>query len=524
MEPRKWTISRSWKSPAQNYGEKVLCYEPDPTKAKVLYDSKVLDVIVNKDQRGRKAVEYLIHFQGWNSSWDRCVTEEYVLKDTEENRQLQRDLAQKAQLQLGAYLYRRERKKRSHKFSERSTESGTEAKRRARSSGSRATSATTGSSEDGSSGQHEDYDTEDIVTEEDTESSSDYEEESSGDEDSGGGSQSGASMRPGVDLEIGHALKRVLEQDYDLINNKNKLAVLPAQPTVISILESWVQHYTTTHLANIPDKPQRNNKVQNSLEKTISDINICREIADGIRIYFDFTLSDLLLYKHEKEQYSTMKFIPVVTSTEESAPVKDEMVESEIVIKEEVEDPEFAHLPPFQEQEPESEKTATPAMTSTRRKLRSCRLSSVEEPKPPRPVEEIKQETGNLSSMNSMASTSSRCSSPRGVALRMNMPVINSAKIAPLLEEANKWRLMPENTSKESNPEPSKIYGAIHLVRLFVKLPDLIQMTDISDKKLKTLLKYLDMFLSYLEMHREWFGEQFYTQRTSSSEEPTANP
>lgn len=64
-------------------GERVLCYEPDPTKAKVLYDSKVqtnrlcvcvfcslisinsqvLDVVVNKDQRGRKTVEYLIHFQ-----------------------------------------------------------------------------------------------------------------------------------------------------------------------------------------------------------------------------------------------------------------------------------------------------------------------------------------------------------------------------------------------------------------------------------------------------------------------------
>lgn len=71
---------------------------------------------------------------------------------------------------------------------------------------------------------------------------------------------------------------------------------------------------------------------------------------------------------------------------------------SDITIKEEVEDPEFAHLPPFQEQEPEAEKTAPPAaVTSTRRKLRSCRLSSVEEPKPPRPVEEIKQETGNLS-------------------------------------------------------------------------------------------------------------------------------
>lgn len=68
-------------------GERVLCYEPDPTKAKVLYDSKVsasttnsnlnfckqsilfvyfmqvLQIIVNKDPRGRKSVEYLIHFQ-----------------------------------------------------------------------------------------------------------------------------------------------------------------------------------------------------------------------------------------------------------------------------------------------------------------------------------------------------------------------------------------------------------------------------------------------------------------------------
>lgn len=61
----------------------------------------------------------------------------------------------------GAYLYRRERKKRSHKLPERLNEAeNQEPRRRARSGGSRATSATTGSSEDGSSGQHADYDTE----------------------------------------------------------------------------------------------------------------------------------------------------------------------------------------------------------------------------------------------------------------------------------------------------------------------------------------------------------------------------
>ncbi|KMR01403.1 male-specific lethal 3-like protein [Lasius niger] len=374
-------------------GEKVLCYEPDPTKAKVLYDSKVLDVIVNKDQRGRKAVEYLIHFQGWNSSWDRCVTEEYVLKDTEENRQLQRDLAQKAQLQLGAYLYRRERKKRSHKMSERLTETEhQESRRRARSGGSRATSATTGSSEDGSSGQHADYDTEEVNTEEDTESSSDYMGETSDDEDSGGGSQSGASIKPGIDIDI--------EDIYIIVRN---------------------------------------------LETS----------------------------------------------------------------REEFEDAEYAHLPPFQEHDPEMDNTAKPSNNSKRR-LRSCRVSSVDESRQLRSYDEGKQDGGNLSS--SIASTSSRCSSPRGVTLRMP-PVVTSAQVNALLQQSNKWRLMPQVSKQgENSTNPSTYYGVIHLTRLFVKLPELLQSTDMSSEKLKVLLKYLDMFLSYLEMHREWFGEQFYMQ------------
>lgn len=460
----------------------------------MLYDSKVLDVIVNKDQRGRKAVEYLIHFQGWNSSWDRCVTEEYVLKDTEENRQLQRDLAQKAQLQLGAYLYRRERKKRSHKMSERLTETEhQEPRRRARSGGSRATSATTGSSEDGSSGQHADYDTEEVNTEEDTESSSDYMGETSDDEDSGGGSQSGASVKPGVDLDIGSTLKRILEQDYDLITNKNKLVVLPAQPTVINILESWVQHFTTTQLTNIPEKPQRN-KTNNTVEKTLNEVNLCREVADGLRVYFDFTLPHILLYRQESEQYSSLKSSLLSNEQTTAAPKEDSIENLEISAKDEFEDTEYAHLPPFQEHELEVDKPSN----NSKRRLRSCRVSSVDESRQLRSYDEVKQDGGNLSS-------------PRGVTLRMP-PVVTSAQVNSLLQQSNKWRLMPQVPRQIEIPSPSTYYGAIHLTRLFVKLPELLQSADISSKKLKVLLKYLDMFLSYLEMHREWFGEQFYMQ------------
>ena len=57
-------------------------------------------IVEIKDKRSKRIVEYLIHFQGWNSSWDRRVNEDFVLKDTEENRQLQKDLAEKSQLQM----------------------------------------------------------------------------------------------------------------------------------------------------------------------------------------------------------------------------------------------------------------------------------------------------------------------------------------------------------------------------------------------------------------------------------------
>lgn len=78
-------------------GERVLCYEPDPNKAKVLYDSKVLECRVAKDVlSGKKSSEYLVHFYGWNSSWDRCVAEENILRDSPDNRQLQRQLAEEA--------------------------------------------------------------------------------------------------------------------------------------------------------------------------------------------------------------------------------------------------------------------------------------------------------------------------------------------------------------------------------------------------------------------------------------------
>ena len=52
-------------------GERVLCYEPDPTKVRVVYDAKILQVALDEEINDGHTLKYLVHFQGWSSSWDR---------------------------------------------------------------------------------------------------------------------------------------------------------------------------------------------------------------------------------------------------------------------------------------------------------------------------------------------------------------------------------------------------------------------------------------------------------------------
>ena len=63
-------------------GERVLCFEPDPTKVRVVYDAKILQISVTTpdEKRGRCIHEFLVHFQGWNASWDRFVPQSFLLK------------------------------------------------------------------------------------------------------------------------------------------------------------------------------------------------------------------------------------------------------------------------------------------------------------------------------------------------------------------------------------------------------------------------------------------------------------
>nr|CAD7586775.1 unnamed protein product [Timema genevievae] len=474
-------------------GERVLCYEPDPTKAKVLYDSKVLEVHVSKE-KSRKIIEYLIHFQGWNSSWDRLVSEDFVLRDTDENRQLQRDLAEKAQLQFTS------NRSKSETLEQRKV-------RRRRRGGGGAVSEeespgrTTSPSQSGNQDTDPEEEDEANITNIECElqedevidcqqSSSEGEgEESSGEED-----------EPPL-LEFSEKFKSLLDQDYNLINNNNKLVNIPVQPNAATILEGYLHYCAITQLCGHMGKQERGryrnpppNKAANVYE-ACKGLNLIRELVNGLRIYFDFTLGDQLLYRHEQEQYKQ--------ESDDGHPLP---------VKEEKEDP---HPQPG-DLDGKPPGTASPKK-GRKRILRSNRpdtettmtngLGQFGQDADQQPFTVKTEEVINHHFSNSNSQSSSLPSIPERP---------TSPRSHTLLNRVLVWRCIPDKLYSESPVVPCLVYGAAHLARLLVKLPEMLYSTNMTERRLKLVLRDMYHFMKYLEEHDEWFGEQFYKDNPNS--------
>eukprot|EP00112_Aurelia_sp_Birch-Aquarium-sp1_P006829 Seg1746.7 transcript_id=Seg1746.7/GoldUCD/mRNA.D3Y31 product="Mortality factor 4-like protein 2" protein_id=Seg1746.7/GoldUCD/D3Y31 len=73
--------------------------------------------------------------------------------------------------------------------------------------------------------------------------------------------------------------------------------------------------------------------------------------------------------------------------------------------------------------------------------------------------------------------------------------------------------LIPFPLSHPDAKCPVEIYGAEHLLRLFVKLPSLLSRTDLDRKKLSMLVQYLEIFLKYLAENANYlFDSDAYSE------------
>ena len=115
-------------------------------------------------------------------------------------------------------------------------------------------------------------------------------------------------------LSIPDNLKQKLEKDYYMINTRRKLSKLPAQQNIVSLLELFVRHYSIQKLAQLEKQLAKSpynqysklnsEKETERFEEAMNQINVCKEVAEGVRIILDFQLGNILLYRKEEEQFA----------------------------------------------------------------------------------------------------------------------------------------------------------------------------------------------------------------------------
>ncbi|XP_017043317.1 protein male-specific lethal-3 [Drosophila ficusphila] len=477
-------------------GEIVLCYEPDKSKARVLYTSKVINVFERRNEHGMRYYDYKIHFQGWRPSYDRSVRGSVLLKDTEENRQLQRELAEAAQLQIrGDYSYKGTpdkppaKKKRGPKgapveeplvdpldtgnltaepempLSHRATGHRAPARDNKRKGKAAEGKGTRGRPSEAA--QHNEIvDPERFLHQEER-----------------------------VIMRVSERLRELIEYDRNMIKKLGNQHALPARVPIVTIMENFIKQRAVELAIGIKQDSararttnSRNLKLKWEYDRVMSIVCMLKEVVDGLRVYFEFHMEDHLLYKEEKEYIQNYL-------TDEN------MKNCSLILNK-----SYDFINPSGDTDLVS-LDGTPVgggggksngqieggilgSTEYEKQLQKCLLYIV------------------TCSGKNTAQAYER-SSPYTAAYKLPF------EMRDFLHETFSWRLL----SAESPPERSMIFGAPHLARLMIKMPMFLNASPISNRKLEDLLPHLDSFTNYLENHREWFDKDNYVKPTAAPQE-----
>uniref|UniRef100_A0A8B9Y1S9 MSL complex subunit 3 n=1 Tax=Bos mutus grunniens TaxID=30521 RepID=A0A8B9Y1S9_BOSMU len=333
-----------------------------------------------------------------------------------------------------------------------------------------------------------------------------------------------------ITIEIPDVLKKKLEDDCYYINRRKRLVKLPCQTNIITILESYVKHFAINAAFSANERPRHHHVMPHAnmnvhyipAEK---NVDLCKEMVDGLRITFDYTLPLVLLYPYEQVQYkkvtSSKFFLPIQESTTSTNRNQEELSPSPPLLN--------PSTPQSTESQPTSGEPTTPkrrkgepeAFQSLRRSTRhsaNCdRLSeSSASPQPKRRQQDTSASMPKLFlHLEKKTPVHSRSSSPVPLTPSKEGSAVFAGFEGRRTNEINEvlsWKLVPDSYPPgDQPPPPSYIYGAQHLLRLFVKLPEILGKMSFSEKNLKALLKHFDLFLRFLaEYHDDFFPESAY--------------
>ena len=347
-----------------------------------------------------------------------------------------------------------------------------------------------------------------------------------------------------VTIEIPEVLKKQLEDDCYYINRRKRLVKVPCQTNIITILESYVKHFAINAAFSANERPRHyhamphaNMNVQHSFPAE-KNVDLCKEMVDGLRITFDYTLPLVLLYPYEQVQYKKVTlsklFLQITESTTNNNRNQEEL------------SPSPPLLNPSTPQSTESQPTSGKPTTPKRRKaepeaLQSLRRSthhsancdglskSSASPQPKRRQQDMSASMPKLFLyLEEKTSVHSRSSSPVPLTPSKEGSAVFAAFEGRRTKEINEvlsWKLVPDSYPPgDQPPPPSYIYGVQHLLRLFVKLPEILGKMSFSEKNLKALLKHFDLFLRFLAEYRDDFFPECAYVAACEVDYSTKNP
>ncbi|EFR03890.1 hypothetical protein MGYG_06888 [Nannizzia gypsea CBS 118893] len=205
----------------------------------ILYEAKIIALRLSDPEDRKSPYEYRVHYKGWKHTWDDWVFQDRLRKATEDNKELAATLRREA-----------------------------EAASRKKSKKKKAAAASDPGSNIGSDDRQSSIPARGTKRGRDTEIEKEDE----------------FNARPSIRIVIPDNLKALLVDDWEYVTKNNQLVPLPAKGPVSTILDHYFEE----------EKPKR---------ASPSDIDVLEEVVAGIREYFEKSLSKILLYQFERQQY-----------------------------------------------------------------------------------------------------------------------------------------------------------------------------------------------------------------------------
>lgn len=348
-----------------------------------------------------------------------------------------------------------------------------------------------------------------------------------------------------VNLDIPESLKKQLEDDCFLVNRRKRLVRLPRAPSVVAILESYVKHFAlnaafAAHERARPPHhgvgPAQTQGPGGAVAVAMAggasvggggasgggacvgggaggaggaggvggagggaggggvpaerNVDLCKEMADGLRVAFDHALPLLLLYPAEQAQFRR------ATSARPEAPSPPPPPPPAPPTPPEAPPPPPPPPPGPPEATPPSKRRRVEAEPPGGAGLPACALRR------------SARHGERRRSAKPPQAPPSRSSSP---VLLPPAPGLEGRRTNEI-NEVLSWKLVPDHyPPPDRPPPPSSLYGAQHLLRLFVKLPELLGRMSFPEKNLKALQRHLELFLRFLaEFRDDFFPESAY--------------